>query len=188
MVTSERLQRQITQRLSLRAPQKQSLAILADVVTKIELSKDVDLVAALQVIQATYPSVTDFERNFPSLCFALATGVGKTRLMGAFVAYLYLSRRSNNFFVLAPNTTIYQKLAEDFSQGSPKYVFKGIAELAQNPPIIVTDDTWDNGRGVQGGDIFDTPIINILMWTRLTRTRGGLKSFMNISVNHILII
>ena len=35
-----------------------------------------------------FPSVTDFERDFPSLCFALATGVGKTRLMGAFIAYL----------------------------------------------------------------------------------------------------
>jgi len=28
-----------------------------------------------------------FERDFPSLCFALAIGVGKTRLMGAFIAY-----------------------------------------------------------------------------------------------------
>ena len=42
----------------------------------------------LQAIQSAFPSVTDFERDFPSLCFALATGVGKTRLMGAFIAYL----------------------------------------------------------------------------------------------------
>lgn len=35
-------------------------------------------------------TVTDFEREFPSVCFALATGVGKTRLMGAFVTYLHL--------------------------------------------------------------------------------------------------
>ncbi|MBT7736798.1 hypothetical protein HN709_03845, partial [Candidatus Peregrinibacteria bacterium] len=32
----------------------------------------------------------DFERTYPAYTFALATGVGKTRLMGAFVAYLYL--------------------------------------------------------------------------------------------------
>ena len=43
MVSDERIQRQITQRLSLRSPQEQSLAILADVVSKIELSKDTDL-------------------------------------------------------------------------------------------------------------------------------------------------
>jgi type III restriction enzyme len=54
------------------------------------------------VIQSEYPSVTGFERSFPSLCFAIATGVGKTRLMGAFIGYLHLARGINNFFVLAP--------------------------------------------------------------------------------------
>jgi ADP-heptose:LPS heptosyltransferase len=96
--------------------------------------KGADLAAALEVIRAEFPNVTDFEREFPSLCFALATGVGKTRLMGAFVSYFHLTGRSKNFFVLAPNTTIYDKLVEDFSkQSSPKYVFRGIAEFAQRP-------------------------------------------------------
>jgi hypothetical protein len=44
-------------------------------------------------IAREFPSVTDFEREFPSLCFALATGVGKTRLMGAFISYLHQSGR-----------------------------------------------------------------------------------------------
>ena len=57
MASDERIQRQITQRLSLRSPQEQSLAILADVVSKIDLSKDADLTAALETIQASYPSV-----------------------------------------------------------------------------------------------------------------------------------
>lgn len=30
-----------------------------------------------------YPTVRSFERAFPALCFALATGVGKTRLLDA---------------------------------------------------------------------------------------------------------
>ncbi len=72
-----------------------------------------------------------FERDFPSLlCFALATGVGKTRLMGAFISYLHLAHGMNNFFVLAPNLTIYNKLITDFTPNTPKYVFKGIAEFA----------------------------------------------------------
>jgi hypothetical protein len=54
----------------------------------------------------------------------VSTGVGKTRLMGAFIAYLYLTQRSRHFFVLAPNTTIYHKLISDFSLDSPKYVFR----------------------------------------------------------------
>jgi type III restriction enzyme len=38
----------------------------------------------VEALKAQFPKLSDFERDFPSLCFALATGVGKTRLMGAF--------------------------------------------------------------------------------------------------------
>jgi len=57
----------------------------------------------MAAIRSEFPAVTDFEREFPSLCFALATGVGKTRLMGAFISYLYLAHGVRNFFVLAPS-------------------------------------------------------------------------------------
>lgn len=59
--------------------------------------------------------MTDLDREFPSLCFALATGVGKTRLMGAFISYLHLAHAIDNFFVLALNRTIYNKLITDFT-------------------------------------------------------------------------
>ncbi len=110
---------------------------------------DPDLQHWLAVIQQQYPTVKAFEREFPSLCFALATGVGKTRLMGAMIAWLYLTGRSRHFFVLAPNLTIYEKLKQDFSLGSPKYVFKGIAEFAQTPPTLITGDDYEDGRGVR---------------------------------------
>ena len=119
----------ISGRLSLRAPQRRSLEIL-DRITEIgPLGKSIAVAEALKLIQSEYPSVTDFERDFPSICFALATGVGKTRLMGAFITYLHLAHGINNYFVLAPNLTIYNKLIGDFSPNTPKYVFKGIAEL-----------------------------------------------------------
>lgn len=175
-MTDARILRQITQRLSLRPPQERSLEILADVVSSIDLSKEVDLTQALADIKAHYPSVLDFERDFPSLCFALATGVGKTRLMGAFAAFLFLTERSRNFFVLAPNTTIYDKLIQDFTPGTPKYVFKGIAEFALNPPLLVTGENWDNGRGVQGSDLFgNTPIINIFNVDKINKDKGRIK-------------
>ena len=176
MANDQRIQRQITQRLSLRAPQELSLDILADVVSKFDLSKGSDPVAAIEAIQALYPSVTDFERDFPSLCFALATGVGKTRLMGAFAAFMFLTERSRHFFVLAPNTTIYDKLIQDFTPGTPKYVFKGIAEFALNPPLLVTGDNWDNGRGVQGTDLFgNTLVINIFNVDKINKDKGRIK-------------
>ena len=129
-----KITKQISARLSLRRPQDESLDILVRVLESVELSKDPDLEHDLEVIKGMYPSVQDFERDFPSICFALATGVGKTRLMGAFISYLYLTSRSRHFFVLAPNLTIYEKLKEDFSPQSPKYVFRGIQEFIANPP------------------------------------------------------
>jgi hypothetical protein len=93
----------ISGRLSLRPPQRRSLEIL-DLITEIvPPNKESDVQAALAAIRSEFPTVTDFEREFPSLCFALATGVGKTRLMGAFISYLHLVHGINHFFVLAPN-------------------------------------------------------------------------------------
>src|SRR5205823_4331113 len=97
----------IAGRLSLRPPQRRSLEILDRIAEIAPPRKDVDLQGALDAIRSEFPSVTDFEREFPSVCFALATGVGKTRLMGAFISYLHLAHGFNNFFVLAPNLTIY---------------------------------------------------------------------------------
>lgn len=164
---NDRTVRIISQRLSLRKPQSDSLEILADVLGRIDLSKDFDPEATLATIRDAYPSVEAFEHDFPSLCFALATGVGKTRLMGAFISYLYLTGKSRHFFVLAPNKTIYEKLISDFSPESPKYVFKGIAEFAANPPLVVTGDNYESGVGVrfEGGrssDLFGSDVhINI---------------------------
>jgi len=139
----------ISGRLSLRPPQRQSLEILHRIAEIAPPGKKADTAAILEVIRSEYPSVTDFEREFPSLCFALATGVGKTRLMGAFVSYLHLAHGINNFFVLAPNLTIYNKLIADFTANTPKYVFKGIAEFAVEPPTVITGDTYESGVGVR---------------------------------------
>lgn len=173
------LQRQVQQikaRLSLRKPQSEALDILADVLETIEFSKDADVAAALGAVKATYPNITDFERQFPSLCFALATGVGKTRLMGAFIAYLYLTGRSKHFFILAPNTTIYEKLVADFSQqNSSKYVFRGIAEFAQLPPIVETGDNWERGYAVRGDLLGDTAVVFIFNVDKINKEQGRIR-------------
>lgn len=134
----------ISSRLSLRHPQRTSLEILEKVCESLPLEKQTDLKESLATLQEAYPHVTSFEREFPSLCFALATGVGKTRLMGAFISYLHLAHGIQNFFVLAPNLTIYNKLIDDFTPNTPKYVFKGISEFAINVPYIITGDNYTN--------------------------------------------
>lgn len=136
----------ISGRLSLRAPQEESLRALARALEAAPamLQKKRELADVLKILAAEFPTLTDFEREFPSLCFALATGVGKTRLMGAFISYLHLACGIKNFFVLAPNLTIYNKLIADFTPNTPKYVFKGIAEFAAYPPQIVIGDSYFN--------------------------------------------
>lgn len=128
--------------MSLREPQKRSLEILDDIMENLHIRKGMNLKLALASIREMYPTCTDFERAFLSMSFALATGVGKTRLMGAFVAYLYTNHNVKNFFVVAPNTTIFEKLKRDFSDfSSEKYVFKGLGCFT-NPPQIITDDDY----------------------------------------------
>ena len=99
----------------------------------------------LSLAKEVCPSCKSFEREFPSFAFSIATGVGKTRLMGACIAYLYLKKGIRHFFILAPNLTIYEKLKRDFGEPSyEKYVFKGLAEFVTNPPLVVTADNYNS--------------------------------------------
>lgn len=165
----------IRNRLSLRAPQEESLNILAELYELVQPQKNkgvLSLSEMLEIVKGAYPTCTDFERNFPSLCFALATGVGKTRLMGACIAYLYLEYGIRNFFVLAPNLTIYNKLIEDFSNPlHPKYVFRGIADFAQNAPRIINGDNYNQ---FSGNELFQSININVFNISKInSETRGG---------------
>ncbi len=169
----------VTGRLSLRPPQAESLNKLARALDAAPslLAHERDVTAILSTLKAEFSTLEDFEREFPSLCFALATGVGKTRLMGAFITYLHLAHGINNFFVLAPNLTIYNKLITDFTRNTPKYVFKGIAEFAQQPPLIINGDNYDQ----TGAAVDDQPRgfahdvrINIFNISKInSEVRGG---------------
>jgi len=146
---------EIKNRLSLRKPQWESLEILSDIADVLELKKGVNKETAREKIKelgSKFDEVkkfSDFERNFPNICFSLATGVGKTRLMGAFIAYLHIQKKINNFFVLAPNLTIYNKLIEDLGNpSSPKYVFKGISQFAISQPQIITGDNYNKHHNI----------------------------------------
>ena len=163
----------IAGRLSLRPPQRRSLEILDRITEITPPGKGDDVTTVLETIRSEFPSVSDFERDFPSLCFALATGVGKTRLMGAFISYLHLAHGLNNFFVLAPNLTIYNKLIADLTPNTPKYVFKGIAEFATDPPDIITGDTYES----RARTLFDALVrckVNIFNISKInSEVRGG---------------
>ncbi len=140
--------------MSLREPQKESLKRLEQITEAISLNKDVNLEKALECVRDMFPTCSDFERAFLSVTFALATGVGKTRLMGAFITYLYTQKGIKNFFVAAPGTTVYEKLKSDLGDPSnSKYVFKGLGCFSL-PPRVIADEEYSN-RNLY---VFDTDI------------------------------
>ena len=148
---SQKVFQTVAGRLSLRKPQRDSLEALQKAIAASPdmLHPKRDVADVLEILKLEFPKLSDFEREFPSLCFALATGVGKTRLMGAFISYLHIAHGISNFFVLAPNLTIYNKLIADFTPNTKKYVFKGIAEFAINAPKIITGDDYEvKGRAL----------------------------------------
>jgi len=167
----------VSGRLSLRAPQRESLEVLAKAIQESDgrlLDRKRYIEALLDTLKAEFPTLEDFEREFPSFCFALATGVGKTRLMGAFISYLHLTHGINNFFVLAPNLTIYDKLIKDFTPGSSKYVFKGIAEFATNPPDVITGDNYEQRGAQMMGDMWTQVRVNVFNISKInSEVRGG---------------
>ena len=168
---------QIKTSLALRAPQAESLQKLADALSHnsaILQKGERDLTALLSALNAQFPTLEAFEREFPSLCFALATGVGKTRLMGAFIGYLQQAYGIHNFFVLAPNLTIYNKLITDFTPNTPKCVFKGIQQFVFQPPEIITGENYDyRAAQIQQG-LLSPVTINIFNIAKLnSEVRGG---------------
>ena len=168
---------QIKQRLSLRLPLAEALettAIIADHIPLHKSKRNTTPQEDLETIRELYPSCTNFQRAFPSFTHNIATGVGKTRLMGAIITYLYLAKGIKNFFILAPNLTIYDKLIKDF--GDPayeKYVFNGISEFVHNRPVIITGDNYAQ----QGALYSDTEIrINIFNISKFNSDNKGTKS------------
>ena len=68
------------------------------------------------------------------LMLDLATGVGKTFVMAAFIEYL--NRQGHrNVMVVTPNTVVQDKTVRDFSHGSERYI-----DGFHTPPILITPD------------------------------------------------
>jgi type III restriction enzyme len=168
-------------RLSLRAPQRLSLETLHRVMELTKLTKASNTADVLAQIQSEFKNVESFERAFPSLCFSLATGVGKTRLMGAFVAYLHLQHGVRNFFILAPNLTIYTKLRTDFTPNTPKYVFEGVSEFAVTPPKLTTGENFDRHSNLDLlNDEITVNVFNIAKFNAKNAESRKVRSFQEV--------
>ena len=169
----------IKQRLSLREPLAEALEVVAKLIDKLALKKpaaeedyEAYLKEQLKVAQEVCPFCKNFERDFPSFAFSIATGIGKTRLMGACIAYLYLKKGIRHFFILAPNLTLYEKLIRDFGDTSyEKYVFKGLSEFVHNTPVVITGENYNSAHGLFSAQEIQINIFNISKFN--SENRGG---------------
>jgi superfamily II DNA or RNA helicase len=117
--------------MALRKPQEDSLAKVHELV--VSFRKDLDALtqpefeARLKDLRPTW----DVSGGVPYLTFALATGVGKTRLMAALIAYLFLGGQSKCFVLLAPRRAILRKVIAQVERADAQYLFADPALLPE---------------------------------------------------------
>lgn len=129
--------------MSLRTPQEEALTYLDAISTHCDYKcddKETIAAAASEYSENNRKVRTKFD--FPSFCYNMATGIGKTRLMGACIYYLYKTKGYKHFFILAPGNTIYDKLRNESNPAHPKYIFKGL-EAEMGRPRIWDGENYD---------------------------------------------
>lgn len=129
--------------MSLRTPQEEALSYLDAISSHCDYHKD-----SKNVVEAAASEYCEKKRKikagfeFPSFCYAMATGIGKTRLMGASIYYLYKTKGYKHFFILAPGNTIYDKLRKESNPNHAKYIFKGL-EAEMGRPKVYDGENYD---------------------------------------------
>lgn len=129
---------QIGYAMSLREPQKEALQYLDAISSNCDYKRntlaEIESVATANC-EDKHTIKVDDNFKFPSFCFDMATGIGKTRLMGAAIYYLYKTKGYKHFFILAPGNTIYDKLRKESNPAHPKYIFKGLEAEMGRPKV-----------------------------------------------------
>lgn len=129
---------QIGYAMSLREPQKEALQYLDAISSNCDYKRNtLDEIEAIATANCEDKHTIKVDDNFkfPSFCFDMATGIGKTRLMGAAIYYLYKTKGYKHFFILAPGNTIYDKLRKESNPAHPKYIFKGLEAEMGRPKV-----------------------------------------------------
>lgn len=109
--------------MHLREPQQKALEAFHNC-----LEKSDDTIADLsydtikELFMEFYPK-WHYDSDCIEFTFHLATGVGKTRLIGAVIAYLFLANESRNFIIVSPRTEIVRKFMNVCQQGNQNYIF-----------------------------------------------------------------
>jgi len=117
-----------------------------------------------------------YEKSFakeeiPFYGFEMATGSGKTLLIGALIIYLFKTENYKNFLIITPSTEIYKKTINNLDVMSKKSIFSQSIEFKFN---VVNGDNFINKSSNYDEDSdFNVFIFNIQKF--FERTTGILK-------------
>lgn len=143
--------------MSLREPQCDALRCFAHISEQLEYKMATKAEAEqLASVQCQNPHTIQVakEFDFPSFCFSMATGIGKTRLMGAAIYYLYKTKGYKHFMILAPGNTIYEKLRAESAPSHPKYLFRGLEAEMGRPKVYDGENYLNYPVKYDQGELF----------------------------------
>lgn len=143
--------------MSLREPQYDALCCFDHISKWLEYSTVTKIEAEQTAsVQCQNPHTIQVakEFDFPSFCFSMATGIGKTRLMGAVIYYLYKTKGYKHFMILAPGNTIYDKLRAESAPSHPKYVFRGLEAEMGRPRVYDGENYLSYPVKYEQGELF----------------------------------
>ena len=125
--------------MALRRPQEESLSKVHELVGSLRTDlcdlEQAELERRLKELRPAW----DLGGGVPYLTFALATGVGKTRLMAALITYMYLGGQSRCFVLLAPRRAILRKVISQADHTDAHYLFA-------DPSLIPAVKIWHAGN------------------------------------------
>jgi len=114
-----------------------------------------------------------FEGPCPEITYHLATGVGKTRLIGATMAYLHIAQESRHFAIITPRAEIIRKFIKECRPTSSKYIFFD-RSLVEEPEVIDAETAKYFEPSQE--PVFSDVVIWILTPQALCVTNSKLKS------------
>lgn len=157
--------------MSLRTPQLEALEKFHQVMEKAELSlKDMTAEEVASLFKEANPTWA-FDHTSTEFTIHMATGVGKTRLIGAIIAYLFLSKESRDFMIVSTRTEIIRKFY-DVCSGARDYLFVD-PSLVDYPTVFNSES---NVRDFNQTGMFDKgPRIWVISPQSLTANNARMK-------------
>lgn len=158
--------------MHLRQPQKEAL----EAFHKCLIQTDIPLSSltkeeVVNLFRNYYPSWS-FEHGVSEFTFHLATGVGKTRLIGALIAYLFIAKESKNFMIVSPRSEIIRKFIHSCMREGDKYLFVD-PQIVDFPTVLDANKTVSDYA--QAGIFDGGPRIWILSPQAFTASGAKLK-------------